>query len=201
MRGYIQRPGIDGWVAARGMRARLGAAPLVVALTANAHAHDAPLLETVGFDGFIQKPLRFRELQALLERAHERSLMAPPPSEFDAERWRELGAVQVDGGASLLERMQERVLGALPETRCRLLAAHESATQDPQQGRAELGRALHDLHGLLSLIGATRAAASVGQAEQSVQHGELSASAWHDVQQHVDTVSAELSRILGARTA
>ena len=188
----IQMPGIDGWAAARGLRERLGPAPFVVALTANALANDAPLLQTVGFDGFAQKPLRFRELQALLRRAHERSVGTQPPSEFDAERWHELGAVSVQNGQSLLDRMKQRVLGALPEARSRLEAAQAS------QARAELGRALHDLHGLLSLIGATRAAAQVGRAEHVVEQADLSGPAWAElsaeVQARLEAVSAELGR-------
>jgi PAS domain S-box-containing protein len=181
----IQMPGVDGWAAARGLRARLGPKPFVVALTANALANDAPLLETVGFDGFLQKPLRFRELQALLRRAHERG-SSERPSEFDEERWRELGAVVIGDGQTLLARMQQRVLGALPDARGRLQAARA------QGDRAELGRALHDVRGLLALIGASHAAAVVGRAEDDVERGELDAALWNDVQERLEAVSAEL---------
>jgi PAS domain S-box-containing protein len=181
----IQMPGVDGWAAARGLRARLGSKPFVVALTANALADDAPLLETVGFDGFLQKPLRFRELQALLRRAHERAA-SEPVSEFDEDRWHELGAVVVGGGQTLLERMQRRVSGALPDARGRLEAARAHASND------ELRRALHDLRGLLALIGASRAAAVMGQAEEAAERGELDDTAWNEVQRRLDAVSAEL---------
>src|SRR5688572_16767773 len=158
----IQMPGVDGWEAARGLRARLGPEPFLVALTANALANDAPLLRTVGFDAFAQKPLRFRELMALLRRAHEQAVRAELQSEFDAERWRELAALSVAPGESLLVRMQKLVEGALPEVRRRLIAARGAGAA------AELARALHDLHGLLALIGATRAAACVRDAERRV---------------------------------
>jgi PAS domain S-box-containing protein len=181
----IQMPGVDGWAAARELRARLGATPFIVALTANALANDAPQLEDAGFDGFLQKPLRFRDLQALLRRAHGRA-MSEPASEFDAERWSELDAVTLGDGQTLLERMKQRVVAALPDARGRLLAARAQADH------AELGRALHDLRGLLALIGASRAAAVVGRAEDSVAHGELDTTSWNEVQRRLDAVSAEL---------
>jgi PAS domain S-box-containing protein len=182
----IQMPGVDGWAAARELRARLGAAPFIVALTANALANDAPLLETAGFDGFLQKPLRFRELQALLRRAHGRA-SSTPVSEFDAERWSELGAVVLGDGQTLLERMKQRVLAALPDARGRLLAAHAQGEHD------ELGRALHDVRGLLALIGASRAAAVVGRAEENVAQGELAPGTWNEVQRRLDAVATELN--------
>jgi PAS domain S-box-containing protein len=183
----IQMPGVDGWAAAQGLRARLGPRPFVVALTANALANDAPLLETVGFDGFLQKPLRFRELQSLLRRAHERG-SSEPASEFDEERWRELGAVVIGDGQTLLARMQQRVLGALPDVRGRLQAARA------QGSPLELGRALHDLRGLLALIGASRAAGVVGRAEEAAERGALDAATWNQVQERLDAVSAELQQ-------
>jgi CheY-like chemotaxis protein len=154
-------------------------------LTANALANDAPQLENAGFDGFLQKPLRFRELQVLLRRAHGRASIEPA-SEFDAERWTELDAVTLGDGQTLLERMKQRVIAALPDARSRLLAARDQAEL------GELGRALHDVRGLLALIGASRAAAVVGRAEDSVAQGELDITAWNEVQQRLDALSAEL---------
>ncbi|HTV18667.1 MAG TPA: PAS domain S-box protein [Polyangiaceae bacterium] len=190
----IQMPGIDGWEAARGLRARLGQGPFLVALTANALANDAPLLHTVGFDAFAQKPLRFRELQALLRRAHEQAASGELPSEFDTERWHELAAVSVGPGESLLGRMQQRVRGALPEVRERLATGRAAAEA------SAIARALHDLHGLLALIGATRAAGSVRNAEQNVsEHGAeaLDAAGWSEIDARLDAVSAELARQMG----
>jgi PAS domain S-box-containing protein len=184
----IQMPGVDGWAAARGLRKRLGPEPYVVALTANALANDARLLQNVGFDGFAQKPLRFRELMALLRRAHARTAAREPPSEFDTERWRELAAVALGAGESLLDRMRRRVEAALPDARRRLDAARAGSDG------AELGRALHDMHGLLSLLGATRAAQSAGRAERAAEHDSLDAALWAELEARLDAVSAELAR-------
>jgi len=187
----IQMPGIDGWEAARGLRVRLGPGPFLVALTANALANDAPLLRTVGFDAFAQKPMRFRELQALLRRAHEQRTRGERPSEFDPERWHELAAVTLGPGESLLGRMQKRVEGALPDARRRVSLARTAADA------AELARSLHDLHGLLALIGASRAAGSVRDAEQRVTESGVEgvdAEAWSEVDARLDAMSAELAR-------
>jgi two-component system, sensor histidine kinase len=183
----IQMPGVDGWAAARGLRARLGPEPYVVALTANALANDARLLQNVGFDGFAQKPLRFRELMALLRRAHARAA-SQLPSEFEAGRWRELAALAVGPGESLLDRMRRRVEAALPEARQRLDAAYA------RRDGAELGRVLHDVHGLLSLLGATRAAECAGRAEQAAERAALDAASWAELEARLDAVGAELAR-------
>lgn len=188
----IQMPGIDGWDAARGLRARLGPRPFLVALTANALANDAPLLRTVGFDAFAQKPVRFRELMALLRRAHGQRAREALPSEFDAERWRELAAVSVSPGESLLGRMQRRVAAALPDVRQRLAIARAS------DDASALARGLHELHGLLALIGATRAATCVRDAEQRVSDagaaGSLDAATSAEIDARLDAVSTELAR-------
>jgi PAS domain S-box-containing protein len=184
----LQMPGTDGWSAARSLRARLGPAPFLVALTANALANDAVLLEGAGFDGFAQKPLRLRELSALLRRSHERLASAHGASEFDAERWRELAAMPVGDGETLLHRMQRRVSSALP-------GVWEQVQTLREQGEpAALGRALHDLHGLLSLIGATRAAEQVGRAEHGVERGGVEPSAWAELEQRIAAVRGELAR-------
>jgi PAS domain S-box-containing protein len=185
----IQMPNIDGWAAARGLRARLGPLPFLVALTANALANDSALLEQAGFDGFAQKPLRIRELLALLRRAHER-VAGARVSEFDAERWRELASIVTADGTSLLVRMRRRVESALPEVRARSIAARASGQA------SELGRALHELHGLFSLLGATRAAECAGRAERLLEQEGLAAVPFEELETRLDAVVAELARPL-----
>jgi CheY-like chemotaxis protein len=189
----LQMPEIDGWAAARGLRDRLGSRPFIVALTANALAKGDERLGAAGFDGFAQKPLRLRELQALLTRAHARSGGSKPDdgagSELDADRLRELGELRARDGESLLTRMCDRVLGALPEARARAQAAY-AAGSGP-----ELARALHDLRGLLSLIGARSAAELLGGAEQAAEErGQLDATAWAELQRRLEAVHTELLR-------
>lgn len=64
-------PGMDGWEAAR--RIRASARPdaqriALVALSANAFAEDARRSRAVGMDGHIGKPVDFDELEALFGR-------------------------------------------------------------------------------------------------------------------------------------
>lgn len=182
----LHMPLVDGWATARGLRDRLGPEPLVVALTADALANDQAQLGAAGFDGFAQKPLRLAELQALLRRAHERTVRAPAASEFDAERWRELSEIHASGGETLLSRMIRRLRSSLPEARAQLGRARERGTP------GEVGRALHDIHGLLALIGATRAAEVVAQAEAAAAGQGVSRAGWEDVERCLDAVSHEL---------
>jgi len=190
----IQMPGIDGWSAARELRARLGPLPFLVALTANALANDSALLEQAGFDGFAQKPLRIRELIALLRRAHGR-VAGTPVSEFDPERWRELDSIVSADGTSLLARMRRRVEVALPETRARLVAARGRGDS------TDLGRALHELHGLFSLLGAARAAECAGRAERALEREGAHAVPFDELDARLDAVSAELASGAGLSAA
>jgi PAS domain S-box-containing protein len=189
----LQMPEIDGWSAARGLRDRLGSRPFIVALTANALAKGDARLGQAGFDGFAQKPLRLRELQALLIRAHARSgdrfrdgVENGGGSELDADRLAELGELRARDGESLLARMCDRVLGALPDARARAQAAASGP---------ELARALHDLRGLLSLIGARSAAELLGRAEQAAEElGQLDPAVWTELQRRLEAVHRELRR-------
>jgi hypothetical protein len=65
----------------------------------------------------------------------------------------------------------------------------------------ELARALHDLQGLLALLGATRAAASMRGAERRVTEetrARLDAATWTELETRLDAVSAQLARATAA---
>jgi two-component system, sensor histidine kinase len=183
----IHMPEIDGWSAAKRLRGILGPGPLLVALTANALANDDEQLRAAGFDGFAQKPLHVPELLTLLQRTHERLGARPLGSELDAARWRELAELDL-GGESLLDRMLARVLEALPEALARAEAARMTGEYP------ELARALHDLHGLCSLIGATRAAERLARCEQAAERRDLPEVEWNALERHLEVLSSELTR-------
>ena len=72
----VQMPGMDGVAALRRLRADPRTAALkVVALTALAMKGDAERLIKEGFDGYLEKPIRYKEflasVAALLERRNE----------------------------------------------------------------------------------------------------------------------------------
>jgi two-component system, sensor histidine kinase len=146
----IQMPDVDGWTTARGLRARLGAAPYLVALTAQASADDPVRLSNAGFDTFASKPLKMAGLQRLLMQAfqHKRKGLETAVV-FDAERWKEMAAIMTASGESLLDVMRNRVVAALPDVIARIETASQAG-----QGPA-LRRAIHDANGLFGLIGAS----------------------------------------------
>ncbi len=177
----IQMPDLDGWSAARGLRARLGSRPYLVALSADSFADDASRLSEVGFDGFAQKPVGIRTLQALLLRARARRSdaqaepheLAKSPRgsdgpldlcELDRERWQEMAEIVVGDGETLLDRMCRQVLASLPEVMRRV----RSARAEPEPA---LGRAVHELQGLFALIGARRAAQLAEQCQRAIDAG------------------------------
>jgi len=72
----VQMPGMDGVSALRRLRADPRTAVLkVIALTALAMKGDAERLLAEGFDGYLEKPIRYKEflasVAALLERGNE----------------------------------------------------------------------------------------------------------------------------------
>jgi two-component system cell cycle response regulator DivK len=65
----VQMPGMDGVTALKRLRAEPGTAALkVVALTALAMKGDAERLLAEGFDGYLEKPIRYKEFLRAVER-------------------------------------------------------------------------------------------------------------------------------------
>ena len=65
----IQMPEMDGLEATRALRARKGASPYIVAMTANAMKVDREQALEAGMDDFLSKPVRPNDLAAALELA------------------------------------------------------------------------------------------------------------------------------------
>jgi CheY-like chemotaxis protein len=65
----VQMPEMDGLEATREIRARQGAGPRIVAMTANAMAGDRDECLAAGMDDYVSKPIRIEELMSALERA------------------------------------------------------------------------------------------------------------------------------------
>lgn len=188
----LHMPEVDGWAAARGLRARMREHTFLVALSADVLADNTPRLREAGFDGFSKKPLDMRELQALLVRAHEHCLRhksdAGREAAIDRSRWEELRAIEVGSGRTLLDRMRERVAEDLPEAVARAERATDSGELEA------LARALHDIHGLLSLIGASRACSVAQRCEAKFDggRGRLEEGLWRALLESVREVLARL---------
>lgn len=149
----IQMPEVDGWAAARGLRARNGSRAYLVALTAQSSADDAELLTAAGFDGYANEPLRLAGLQSLLVEAYERCTRSETCPPLDPARLAEMRELTTRSGSSLLSLMAGRVQEALPD----VLGRIERAKQE--QDEASLDKALHEACGLFGLIWADHARA------------------------------------------
>jgi len=79
----IQLPGMDGLAATAILKADPATAPIpVIALSALAMEADKERSRTAGCDAYIVKPLRYRELYAVMERSlveRQRRATQPPP--------------------------------------------------------------------------------------------------------------------------
>lgn len=81
----IQLPGMDGLAATALLKQDPATAAIpVIAVTAMAMASDREKTRAAGCDGYISKPLRYRELYDCID-----TLLAisPPPSSADANEW------------------------------------------------------------------------------------------------------------------
>lgn len=165
----IQMPEVDGWTTARGLRARLGSAPYLVALTAQSTADDAKRLTEAGFDGYATKPISLAGLQSLLTQAHaHQQKRSTARALFDQRRWDEMARIPAGPGRTLLDQMRVRVAAALPAVLQRI----EAALNTPQQP-GPLASALHDASGLFGLIGASSAHELAARCERAVQDTSL----------------------------
>jgi signal transduction histidine kinase/ActR/RegA family two-component response regulator len=64
----VQMPELDGLEATRRIKARAGASPWIIALTAHALEEDRQQCLAAGMDDFLSKPVQLKELTAALER-------------------------------------------------------------------------------------------------------------------------------------
>lgn len=185
----IQMPEVDGWTTARGLRARLGDEPYIVALTAQSSADDATLLTTAGFDGFAGKPIKMAALQELLVQASQRRrrLTKTEESVFDPVRFTELAGITTATGESLLQVMCKRVADALPDVKRRIQAASKG------QDRVLLNRAIHEGNGLFGLIGATEARALFDECERQSEQQLLAPHVVKRLLKATDVVLTELA--------
>lgn len=185
----IQMPEVDGWTTARGLRARLGEEPYLVALTAQSSADDATLLTTAGFDGFAGKPIKMAALQELLIQASQRKRRRAQTDEsvFDPVRWTELAGITTATGEILLQVMCKRVADALPDLKRRIEAASE------EQNRVVLNRAIHEANGLFGLIGAMAARALFDECERQSEQQLLTPDLVARLVQATDVVLRELA--------
>ena len=194
----ISMPDLDGVEAFKRIRAgREGASrPKIVALTANAVAGDRARFLSVGFDGYLSKPIRKAPLiQAIHEMLasgddHEQSQADPKPvsSGFDEQRFSEF----------LSERSEARALKLLGIFRTELKKHHDNILNAFETGNTHLlQHALHTIIGMSSSIGAIHLSDLARIHETACKSGKhISAEAITELSSEIETVLAQAKEAL-----
>jgi len=171
----VRMPGIDGLQATQIIRqeeTRTGRHVPIVALTAHALKGDQEKCLAVGMDSYLSKPLRPKELVAVVEAvargqtsgasAQETPSPSPAPLEYDFQKALE----SMDYDESLLIQQMQFFLKDAPELMARI---RKAITQ--HEGK-ELELAAHRLKGLLARYEARQAAELAAHLEARGQQGQ-----------------------------
>ncbi len=195
----VQMPEMDGLQATAKIRAReneTGGHIPIVAITAHAMKGDRERCLAAGMDGYISKPVRARELYAVIAEVTGRNA-APCSNEFgaaielpagDAIEWSTAMAA-TGGDFQLLREVVDTLLDDYPN----LLSNLKQAIADGNGER--WNRAAHTIKGALRHFGAARAVARAVELEKmgkehadTVRGGQL----FHELEQEVQYVVNEL---------
>ena len=149
----VQMPILDGLQTTAAIRARertSGGHIPIVAMTARAMKGDQEECLAAGMDGYVSKPLKRDDLEAVLMQVlGSRSVLLPPADEPPIDLVSALGAV--DGDRTLLREVIEVFCQDYPSRVTELRDAIDQRTA-PQ-----MGAAAHSLKGALSIFGRTLA--------------------------------------------
>ncbi|MES2152404.1 MAG: response regulator [Pseudomonadota bacterium] len=171
----IQMPDMDGYTAARAIRAQLGGAtPPIVAMTANAMPADRQAALDAGMVDHIGKPFDLGQLVGVILH-HVRAGPAPCIE-------RAVALARFGGNAGIYATALH---GFGPEQQAMSASLESARTAGDTAAAMAL---LHTLKGLAGTIGATRLAALAFGAEQALKAG---AAGWAEI----DAVQAEAGRV------
>jgi CheY-like chemotaxis protein/HPt (histidine-containing phosphotransfer) domain-containing protein len=200
----VQMPGIDGFEAARRIRAlerAAGGHVPIVAMTAHALKGDRDRCLAAGMDEYISKPMRARHLQETIagalaaEQKREsasRITSSTPGRVADAPRsqssepidW-SVALQNVDGDRALLAKVVEAFQSETPG----LLAGIRNAIR--RGDREAIHRSVHTLRGSLGHFGAERAANVAARLDE-----EIHEDGGRNVEDTLAQLDAEVNRIL-----
>jgi PAS domain S-box-containing protein len=199
----LQMPGMDGYEATRTIRRREhegGAAKTpIVALTARASSGNEELCLAAGFDGYLAKPYRRRELleaiAAVVPAAGPGPVPAAPPavSATGARLDWDAALETVDGDRELLARMIEGFVGQEPALVSELREAFRADDLPAVQ------RVAHTIGGSLRSFDGARVVALANDLEDRCREGaaEAAAAAWRALEPELADVMVELGNRVG----
>jgi PAS domain S-box-containing protein len=142
-----QMPEMDGFEATREIRKNLSSTLPIVALTANAMKGDEEKCRQAGMNGYLSKPFRKDQLQAILQK----HLIANDLSGFDPNRLEMLKEYKDENGVDLRISLIETYLRLTPGTLNEMLNCYQSDPKHFQQ-------IAHTLKSSSAAVGGTRLA-------------------------------------------
>jgi CheY-like chemotaxis protein len=173
----VQMPEMDGFEATRRIRARPGAGPRIVAVTANALAGDEQRCREAGMDAYISKPIDLRELAAALADtpviaaadapATPVAAPAPVPADHRAEM---RATLEETFGAEGARELVETLVSDLRVQSAELMAAQQ-AGDGPS-----IARVIHTLKSTSGLMAAHELAQGFAAVEQRCRRGQALAA-------------------------
>ena len=194
----LQMPGMDGYEATRAIRQREhdeGAAKTpIVALTARASSGNEELCRAVGFDGYLAKPYRSRELLDAMAAvvpaavpATGRKATSAAPAAGGRLDW-QAALDTVDGDRELLGKMIDGFVGQQPA----LVAELREALRAGDLPVVE--RVAHTIGGSLRSFDGARVVALANDLEDRCREGSVdeAAAAWRGLEPELAEVMAEL---------
>ena len=196
----LQMPEMDGFEALRAIRKReheTGASRTpIVALTARATRGDEDHCLSAGFDGYLTKPFRSRQLIGAIA-ASLSSGLTPGGGSADASAgdtgldW-EAALATVDGDRELLGKVVQGFLGQQPS----LFAEVREALPTPDLTVVQ--RVAHTIGGSLRLFAGSRVVERAGQLEELCLAGSSDrvVDAWGALEVELEAVTPELHRFV-----
>ena len=169
-------PEVDGFEATREIRGRERASGKhvpIVALTANAMAHDREECLNAGMDDHLSKPFSMQTLQAMLDRWIPQAAAGESQDSaeaVDGQVLQRLGKLMTNGKPELLARVINLYLSESPKLVQRLRRA--SVANDG----AELARVAHSLKSSSANVGAKALSRYCENMESSARRGEVAAA-------------------------
>ncbi len=199
----LQMPGMDGYEATRAIRRREqheGAARTpIVALTARASSGNEELCMATGFDGYLAKPYRSRELLSAMAAVVPAAESvpageAPPASPSAIARLDWNAALEtVDGDRELLGKMIEGFVGQQP-------ALVDELREALREGDLPVARRVaHTIGGSLRSFDGARVVALANDLEDRCREGaaDQAAATWRALEQELAEVMVELRDRVG----